>query len=800
MENIKEIDKLIIPAYAKIKVYWDDKPENYSREGRNRVKSIFARKYGVNKNNINVVFRPIKIDKNGNVIEISGAGIDNIMDVNYQRNLFKEWLLREEKDVDFERIVKLDEKVNASLDMDLTEITHRKWELKWLTINNFLSYGQNNYADFGKLRGLSIINSIPKNQGGKTTFSVDAIKFLLFGKTTKTDTNAEIFNTFTDDNTVTLRGMINYDDKDIIIERILTRNGKRAGGYTVKNKLSYYKLMPDGEEILLEEEDAISTTAEIKKTIGDESDFDITILTTAKNLEDLIDTTPTESGKLLTKFIGIEVIEKKENIVRKMHTEFSKTMKSNHYDVKTLTDDIDGYENSEDGSWVDGHKNMIVKENELLNNQNNLLEAKKIEINELNIKKDNLLTSKKLIDVVITQLNPKKLESEIETITQNGVKYKDSITEYKKELTKLGSVNYDEVKYFNLGKEYNISDVKKLNIENDIIKSEKLIDQLKNGEICPTCKRALDNVDHSNEIKIEEEKLLKLKNDLNIEQTNLIRINKIRENMDKDKKDVDRRNQLELLKIKAEVEITSLRTQLKDKKTDLEKYNDNQETIDYNRLIDAQIEDIKTNIIVKENEKDKIIRDIQMIELRIKTHEENILSKTNIIESIYKENEVDRLFKIYIEMIGKKGISKLILRSVLPIINSELYRLMEDVCDFTIELNINSKNDVEFILNKSGVDKKLKSGSGFEKTASSIALRCVLGKMSHLPMPNFITFDEPFGMVADDNLERMKPMFDKIKDMYDIVFLISHIDTVKDWGDNIITVKKINDISEILVK
>src|SRR5690348_11549438 len=97
-----------IPPYARVKVYWDDKPENYSREGKNRVKSYFANKYAVQKNNINVVFRPIKIDSNGKVIEITGAGIDNIMDVNYQRTLFKEWLEREEKNVEFDRIVKLD--------------------------------------------------------------------------------------------------------------------------------------------------------------------------------------------------------------------------------------------------------------------------------------------------------------------------------------------------------------------------------------------------------------------------------------------------------------------------------------------------------------------------------------------------------------------------------------------------------------------------------------------------------------------------------------------------------------------
>lgn len=788
MEEVKEEKLLHIPAYAKVKVYWDDRPENYSREGRNRVKSYFARKYGVHKSNVNVVFRPTKIDKNGNEIEITGAGIDNIMDVNYQRGLFKEWITRNEKEVDFERIVRLDEKVNGSLEIDLSDVKHRKWEIKWLAIDNFLSYGQDNYVNFGKLNGLSIINSVPKNQGGKTTFSVDAIKFLLFGKTTKTDTNGEVFNTYTDCDKTVMRGMLTYDDKDIIIERVLTRTAKRAGGYTVKNKLSYYKLMPDGEEILLEEEHAASTTAEIKKTIGDEKDFDTTILTTAKNLEDLIDTTPTESGKLLTKFIGIEVIEMKEKIVRKMHNEYVKTMKSNHYDVETLTGEIEE------------HKEGITTGETELASENKVLDKVKGEIVALNTKKDNLLVSKKPVDVTISQLNPTTIEKEIGDITTKGKEFKASIEEYEAEIKELGTIVYDEVAYFNLSKDYTTLDAQ-LNA-NRLTKEGHLsmVDQLKNGEICPTCKRALEDVDHSDEIKIEEDKIAKLDTEHEVGTRKLKKIQDEMNSMSENKAKVDRKNKIELQKDRAEVEITSLRNQIKQKKADLKKYKDNIDAIDHNRSVDADIEGVKTDIAVKETTKDTLIRNIQSIEGTITTHRGSITTKEKLIDTIHKEKEVDRLFKIYIEMIGKKGISKLILRSVLPIINSELYRLMEDVCDFEVELTINDKNDVVFILTKDGVEKKLKSGSGFEKTAASIALRCVLGKMSHLPMPNFVTFDEPFGMVADDNLEKMRPMFDKIKDMYDIVFLISHLNEVKDWGDNVITVKKVKNISEILVK
>ena len=120
---------------------------------------------------------------------------------------------------------------------------------------------------------------------------------------------------------------------------------------------------------------------------------------------------------------------------------------------------------------------------------------------------------------------------------------------------------------------------------------------------------------------------------------------------------------------------------------------------------------------------------------------------------------------------------------------------MDDVCDFEVELEINDKNEVEYNIIKSDVSKLLKSGSGLERTVASLALRCVLSKISHLPTPNFITFDEVLGKVAAVNIEKIKPMFEKIKDMFDIVFFITHNELVKDWGDKVITITKVKDIS-----
>ena len=151
-------------------------------------------------------------------------------------------------------------------------------------------------------------------------------------------------------------------------------------------------------------------------------------------------------------------------------------------------------------------------------------------------------------------------------------------------------------------------------------------------------------------------------------------------------------------------------------------------------------------------------------------------------------------------MIGKNGISKMVLRNTLPLINAELSRLLNGVCDFTVEIVVTEKNDVMFYLIKDGVKSDLNSGSGFERTASALALRAVLGNISTMPRPNFIVFDEILGKVARENYDNMKLLYDKILKNYNCIIQISHLDEIKDWHDIIVTITKESNVSRICVK
>ena len=164
------------------------------------------------------------------------------------------------------------------------------------------------------------------------------------------------------------------------------------------------------------------------------------------------------------------------------------------------------------------------------------------------------------------------------------------------------------------------------------------------------------------------------------------------------------------------------------------------------------------------------------------------------------EETIDNIFKVYLDVYGKNGISKMVLSTMIPLINSHLKILLSDSCEFDLEMRMNDKGEVEFWMSDilSGVEKPLSAGSGYEKTVSSLALRCVLSKVCSLPKPNIIIFDEVTGKVSNDNLDKIALFFDKLKQFFEHIWVISHNPIIQDWADHMVKVKKEENISTVI--
>ena len=139
------------------------------------------------------------------------------------------------------------------------------------------------------------------------------------------------------------------------------------------------------------------------------------------------------------------------------------------------------------------------------------------------------------------------------------------------------------------------------------------------------------------------------------------------------------------------------------------------------------------------------------------------------------------------------------MKTMMPLINSELQRLLEDSCHFRLEIRINDKNEVEFLMidNNTQIEKLMSSGSGYERTIASLALRAVLSKICSLPKPNIIVFDEVFGKISNENLDMVSEFFKKIKEYFEKIFVISHNPLISNWADSYVKVSKKDNISKV---
>ena len=774
MKNKIDVSELENPY---IQVIWEDVPENFTQERIKSVKQYFYKKY--NTTNVNVITKVKNTEETQQTIDVSV----NIMDKNYQRELIKSLLESKGQEDLYDKVISIDNAVENSLIANDTEVTpFKRWYIKKIEFSNFLSFGEDQVLDFEKCNGITVVESDPPNFGGKTVLTVDLLLFLFFNTTTKTTKAEEIFNRFTDKNKVTVKGDILIDGEDYIIVRTIERKKSKAGEWNVKTELDFFKKLADGQLQNFTGEQRRETENFIKTSIGDMDDFLMTIVTTASNLEDLIESKPTARGQVLSRFLGLEFLKKKEETGKELYSSFSKGMISNVYNTENLKQDITL------------SKEEIGRLDVEITDSDSKIEDVDKRLQKGQEYKDGLLNSKHAdIDRELITINPDRLKDEIGS-------QKTKIVETKKQIKDVKVVEPKE--FYHEDKHDEIKDsMKTVNGElvlaqNKVEEIEELIKKYGDGIQCEHCGIKLmeaaltkKKIDELSDWEKKVDQLSKKWKDLDIKEKSYTQL----------KKDFDEYERNKLIKEKYEISLESQEMKLGQLETKLSQYESVQEKIKKNNEIDAQI--IKANMriddLISEKRNYERVKDqnqVKIDQLRLKIEKNH-----ELILQIAEEFEKEKVYKLYLEVFGKNGITKLIMKTMMPLINQELQRLLQDSCYFNLEIRVNDKNEVEFIMidNSTGIEKLMVSGSGYERTIAAMALRAVLSKVCSLPKPNISVWDETFGKISNENLEMVGEFFTKMKDYFEKIFVISHNPLISNWGNNIVTIKKTDNVSKV---
>ena len=802
VEGIKPTDRLVFDLRIK--------QIDQNKEKTNALREEIAKKYGVPVSNVKINVIPITISDKGEKLSLVSEKINSIHIPEYQQGLFKEWLeLNKVKDYDFDKILDIDRQVNAFVDFD--EYTkYKQYKFKYVKWDNFLSYGKGNYFDFTKLNGLVLLNSFPENQSGKTTFAIELVRFALFGKSNKVPTLDKAFNSYLPEETkVLVEAGIEIDGVDYVIRRTLERPAlsKRTEKSKVKQTLEYFKTVDGTLEKLenCEGESSTATNIIIREAVGGVDDFDLVISATSKTLSDLLDMGQTDKSRLFAKWLGLLTIEKKNEIAKNIWKEnISTNLISNTYNRETLSDEIKNYS-----------EEIANDENRIKSLESSIISYGN-EVSKKSAVRDEVYKRRKPIDESVKGLDAVTIDNNISMKRVEYEQKKASLEQLETEYAEKSLVSFDN-------EEYNRNRNTLEAINNEILGLEgkngelrgrigalradnERINKLISENICPTCGHPIDineqaafvernrnaekglineGVSNKNRIDSLKSDIEKIKGNISVLENNRDTVNEAQ------------RISLRITALKSTLESINLNIEkLEGQKALVEK---NRENVLYNNTVEIEINNITAEI----NELNKMIAsstgEKESLAREIRTYTEEIEKRNLLIERLKEEEVIIKSWNIYQELVGKNGITKIVLRGAIPIINNEIARLLDGICDFEVRLDMDEKNNVGINLHKDGVVMDMGTcSSGFESVVSSLALRSALGNMSSLSKSNFFCTDEIMGPVGVENYDKVHELYNRILTNYDFILNITHNELIYDWHDQNISVVKEGNVSKII--
>jgi DNA repair exonuclease SbcCD ATPase subunit len=730
--------------------------------------------------------------------------VDSIADINHQNSLIGEYIERMMPFVTKEDLAGI-EKINRDINSRIqpSELQRNiSWKPIRFDFSNMFSYGERNVINFDKVTGLMGLFA-PNAQGKSSLF--DAISFCLFDKCSRAYKASAIMNNRKADFHCQLEFSVDG------ITYGIRREGRTINkGKNVKVDVDFWREGDSGRESLNGTERR-DTNQVIETYVGRYEDFIMTALSLQANNALFIDKSQSERKDLMAQFMGLDIFDKLYDtatndikdvnaLIRNFRkTDFTTELAQKETDLNSKREEYDG---------LDAEKLELENRKSELDEQIVNLSQQIVPI-QVNLKIDDLNErSEKLKgDIDANKTNMQNKTKDITTITETMVGLMQGIDETKQ----LNGIDI-EVVYSNYQQQQKdlieatkIYDIAKRNLS----AAEEKISHLDKHEYDPNCKFCCNNVFVKDAMDAKDT-LPELKeavkdatiNATGIQQTldswegieeQYLQFTDYKTKLEKGKA-AHKKYVLEFDSFITKEEL--LQHQLETTKADIKRYNDNEETIINNQALDIQIQNVrreKKGVEIQISDVNKLMLRLMSEVGATKTYIDNMMAKMEEVKELESKNQ---LYTFYLDAVKKDGVPYELISKALPAIENEVNNILGQVVDFSISMDTDGKNINARIVYEDQ-EWALEMCSGMEKFISGLAIRVALINICNLPRPNFLVIDEGFGTLDADNLSSLFMMMQYLKTQFDFIWVISHLEQMRDIVDGLIEIKKIDGFSKI---
>lgn len=744
------------------------------------------------------------------IAQATTLNLTSLASVEYQNKLIETFIKKKFVDdvitpAQFSKIFEINKEYNGKIDKD--NLTRNiRWKPKKLEFSNMFSYGENNVIDFTNLNG--VVGLFAPNSAGKSS-TLDILSFCLYDKCSKSFKASHILNS----QKMSFKCKFNFEISgvDFFVERCGTADKKG----NVKVDVKFYKDV-GGKIKELNGEARRSTNDIIRDCVGSYDDFILTVLSVQNNKSGtFIDMGPTERKDLLSQFMGLNMFGMLYDSSSKKLNEIEVLLKEYNISDKNQSDIILEYE-ERIANLTNKFKN---KSQELENLQINRtsLNSNIIELNKglLDIEKDipknvETLESEKmrlmgeieeqLVCVTLDKSTNTKNELELESLNQEIKSLTDkNVIQLYKDFQALCETFDDEVV---------VLDKKKIVIQSKLDKIEKL----KNHRYDPNCKFCVDN----EFVKDAEDSKLSLVTDKSVVDSLLVthrdtqsKIDGLKHveelyskyiSLDKKRSALEKeisKNTSVILRL--ESALAKNNAKLEDTTAKIVSYYNQKDAIEHNNKVETQIGVLNGQIRDIDSTIKQDNSELMRINTDLTSHTTNKQTLISELETVKKLEIEQKAYKYYVTAVSRDGIPFELISQAIPIIEKEVNEILHQVVEFGVNIQTDGKNVMTYIV-KDNKKWPLELAGGMEKFLSGLALRVALINVSNLPKPNFIAVDEGWGTMDAENLSAVSALFSILKGHFDFIWIISHLDSMRDFVNTRLEIVKENGFSKINYK
>lgn len=296
------------------------------------------------------------------------------------------------------------------------------------------------------------------------------------------------------------------------------------------------------------------------------------------------------------------------------------------------------------------------------------------------------------------------------------------------------------------------------------------IDIIKKNDIIIVEIKKLDN-----EIGILQSSLTKIDND---DDNEVCKLYKLLETEQLTKNDIsDKLNQLRQQLVDNHLMIVKYTKNIDEINNALREYVEMKNIIKDNNNLQTQIDDLNNEIkLIKENIK-TIENDIRIYETQIDKNKD-LITKLNVENETLNISKNEKDFYDTLKKIcGHDGLQLYLLNQYLDKITYRVNQLLEPFIGKKINMTLEGKKiDIQIISN----DKVLHITSGMESLMLDIVFKIIIGQITLIPKSNFIFIDESISVLDKDRIESIGLFFDFLKKYYKNIFIITHMQNIKE--------------------